>query len=369
MSIKFFCKCGKHLRARETLAGKRSVCPACGELVGVPSLAPTHRGTAAAPLSAEEKAKLGRPMGLPVPATSTDQPHPPGAPQRKLSWRRARRVLSLERHWYECLRFPLYAAPLLAPLALGLTVLSGLTALAFSELSAVEIRSTGVLAVCWVAPLLTFGCTCGFLQCVLASAAAGETGLVPGLGSELVIVRALPTWIVCLLAGPIVFFAAGFWFWFHAGDPTLFDWLIVIELGLVGAGHWLLTLVAVQQSGRLRDANPVRVGDLIRRMGYTIVLATLGAAAVGLLFGLFIVKALQFMHDEFIASWLLLFAAWLGGLALVTFFFRLLGLWCFWSRVEECQAAPPGKHAAAAIASRPSNEQGTVHPGERRTVP
>lgn len=351
MSIKFFCKCGKHLRAREALAGKRSVCPACGELVGVPSLQPTQRGTEAAPLTAAEKAKLGRPVGLSLPPPAAEAPNQSGVPQRKWSWRRARRVLSLERHWYECLRFPIYATPLLLPAALGMTALSGITALALSQLSAVEIRSAGILAVCWVAPVLTLGYLCGFLQCVLASAAAGETGFVSGPGIELLIVRALPTWIICLLAGPIVFFAAAFWFWYHAGDPTLFDWLIVIELGLVGAAHWLLTLVAVQQSGRLRDANPVRVGDLIRRMGYTIVFATLGATAIGLLFGLLVIKALQLMHEEFIAGWALLFAAWLGGLGWLTFVFRLLGLWCFWSRVEEARSEPPPvtKHEPAAM--------------------
>src|SRR5688572_25831458 len=138
MSIKFSCKCGKHLRARETLAGKRSVCPACGELVGVPSLQPTHRGTPAAPLSAAEKAKLGRPGGASATTAAAEAASQPAVPRRQWSWRRARRVLSLEKHWYECLQFPVYALPLLAPIALGMTLLSGLTALAFSQLSSVE---------------------------------------------------------------------------------------------------------------------------------------------------------------------------------------------------------------------------------------
>jgi hypothetical protein len=258
-------------------------------------------------------------------------------------------VLSLEKTWYECLLFPMFALPLLVPLALGMMLLSGLTALAFSQLSSVEIRSPWLLAVCWAAPVLVVGYLCSFLQYILSTAAAGETALDVGLGAELVALRALPAWILSFLAGPIVFFAAGFWFWFRAGDPTLVDWLIVGELGLVGIAHWLLTLVAMQQSGRLRDANPVRVGDLIRRMGYRIVFATLALAAVGLVFGWLVVWALRFMHQEFVPGWGILFLAWLGGLIWLSFVFRLLGLWCFWSRVEVFDAEPPQvkQHAAA----------------------
>ena len=30
MAIKFICSCGKHLKARDEMAARRSVCPACG---------------------------------------------------------------------------------------------------------------------------------------------------------------------------------------------------------------------------------------------------------------------------------------------------------------------------------------------------
>ena len=55
MTIRFVCGCGKHLRAREEMAARRVVCPGCGNLVGVPSLKPTHRGTVAAPLTPLER--------------------------------------------------------------------------------------------------------------------------------------------------------------------------------------------------------------------------------------------------------------------------------------------------------------------------
>ncbi|HTU21712.1 MAG TPA: hypothetical protein VMG10_26985, partial [Gemmataceae bacterium] len=60
MSIKFVCSCGKHLRARDEMAARRSMCPRCGAPVGVPSLQPTHAGTMAAPLTPQERRRLNR---------------------------------------------------------------------------------------------------------------------------------------------------------------------------------------------------------------------------------------------------------------------------------------------------------------------
>ncbi len=363
MSIKFFCSCGKHLRAREALAGKRSVCPACGQLVGVPSLQATHRGTTPAPMTPAEKAKVGRPSDDSIPAPdslaaaaqgvfehgSADPDDPGGVAKKR---RRSRRLLALEKHWYQCLWFPTYAWHMVLGLALALTALSGVMVMAVPEFGNITVQPSWIWLVLWVAPFLTFGYVCGFLQCVLGSAAAGETGFVRWPGSDLrLIVRALLAWIVCFLAGPIVFAAAAFWFWLHAGDPTFLDWLIIIELGLVGTAHWLLTLVAVHQGDRLRDANPARVADLIRRLGYGTVLATLGAAAVGLAIGLLILHALAQLHDAFLSSWLLLALGWLIGLAWLTFFFRLLGLWCFQSRVEG-MPTPPSSATATPSATR-----------------
>src|SRR5579883_2408098 len=36
MSIRFACKCGKHLRAGDTMAGRRTLCPKCGSLLSIP---------------------------------------------------------------------------------------------------------------------------------------------------------------------------------------------------------------------------------------------------------------------------------------------------------------------------------------------
>jgi len=55
VTIKFICTCGKHLRARDEMAARRSVCPRCGSPVGIPSLKPTHRGGLARPLTPLER--------------------------------------------------------------------------------------------------------------------------------------------------------------------------------------------------------------------------------------------------------------------------------------------------------------------------
>lgn len=354
MSIKFFCRCGKHLRAREALAGKRTVCPACGELVGVPFLQPTQRGTAPAPLTPEERANLGRRTveTLPAPgslaAAAQDvfefggaAGHDPSAASKVK--RPPRRVLALEKHWYECLPFPIRAWPMVVPLSLVWTALTGIAVYVWPDLTNGQETPTWIRLLVGLAPLWTCAYTCAFLQCVLASAAAGETGFVRWPGSDLrLIVRALLAWLICFLSGPIIFASAAFGFWLHAGIPTWLDWLMIIELTLVGAGHWLLTLVAVHQGDRLRDANPVRVGDVIRRLGYRAVAGSLAASAVGLAFGLLVLHALTLLHDDLIPGFLLLFVAWLGGLAWLTFLFRLLGIWCIQSRVDGWDIASPG---------------------------
>src|SRR6476469_6142468 len=78
MSIKFFCGCGNHLKARDEMAGRRAMCPKCGSPVGIPSLRPTHPGTAAAPLTPEERRRLARQRGLvaegPAPPPATPSP-------------------------------------------------------------------------------------------------------------------------------------------------------------------------------------------------------------------------------------------------------------------------------------------------------
>ncbi len=69
-------------------------------------------------------------------------------------------------------------------------------------------------------------------------------------------------------------------------------------------------------------------------------LATLAASALGLAIGRLILHALEELHEGFVGSWLVLMFAWLIGVMWLTFFFRLLGLWCFQSRFEPVPMSP-----------------------------
>src|SRR5882724_9928790 len=58
MAIKFFCKCGKKLKARDEMAGRRSMCPRCGSPVGIPGLKPTHAGAILGPMSLKDRLRF-----------------------------------------------------------------------------------------------------------------------------------------------------------------------------------------------------------------------------------------------------------------------------------------------------------------------
>src|SRR5438128_1615719 len=60
MAIKFFCKCGKKLKARDEMAGRRSMCPRCGSPVGIPSLTPTYPGARLGPMSLKDRLQFWR---------------------------------------------------------------------------------------------------------------------------------------------------------------------------------------------------------------------------------------------------------------------------------------------------------------------
>jgi hypothetical protein len=143
MSIKFICSCGKHLRARDEMAARRSVCPRCGEPVGIPSLQPTHPGIFAAPLTPQERRRLrGEPSRDHQEAEQASLPDGRGSDQSSLPdgrgsdtpTPRLRRRRQLETRWTECLIYPFLSWRLLLILALMLTVLSACLVLLLPEM-------------------------------------------------------------------------------------------------------------------------------------------------------------------------------------------------------------------------------------------
>lgn len=354
MSIRFYCGCGKHLRARDELAGMRTACPACGQMVGIPSLQPTHRGASAGPISVEEwearrrlaPAEPAAEASCESPATieTEEKPHRgfrdrwrgKGQPDNGRRGKATqRRIGALEKHWFQCIAFPFQARHLLLLFAMALTTLAAAAVVHVPVF--LDMSSQGDWRWLWwtLVPLLAGGYLSSFFHCVLSSAAAGEVGFVrwPGI-NVLLVLRSLLTWLVTFLAGPALFAGAAMLFWFYSGDFAWVDWLIAGELIVVGMGYWLLSLVAVHQADRLRDANPQRVAELVRCLGWRILVAAIAASLAVFAHGLSVVAAIEALHGNFGRGIALLFIIWLSGLFWATFFFRLLGLWCYRSRVE-----------------------------------
>jgi hypothetical protein len=352
MTIKFVCSCGKRLKARDEMASRRSICPRCGSPVGVPSLRPTQTGTVAAPLTPLERLRHARnraplPSGTSAPSAPPDQP-PPAAPRpgdsrlvHLLSSRGTRRPnLSgrhLEKHWYQCLQYPLRACHFCFGLSLTLTLCSGAVAVLLPLLLSEPPTDSWALgffyAGCGLLLVLLVGLPCSFLEMVLASAMAGEVYYLRWSGNLLLtVLLSGAKWLSCFLAGPVVFAMIGGLYWLDCGEPELLDWLILAELSLVTVAYWLFALLAVTDRGRLRALNPAAVADLAYRLGWRGMALVLAAGALLLVHGLVLAAGVEAIHLPELKGWLLLAGGWVSGLFWGTFFCRLLGVRCHRSR-------------------------------------
>ncbi|HEV3258020.1 MAG TPA: hypothetical protein VG013_14140 [Gemmataceae bacterium] len=353
MAIKFICSCGKHLRARDEMAARRSVCPACGEPVGIPSLRPTHRGGTPGPLSFVERQRSRQrtaPVGVfaqdsPPAAPEPESPDgptdaaPTAARRRPLDLGLVRLVVGRKHHhahrrekgmrWYHGLVDAVRTLPLLLGLTTALATFTAGTVLLLPELNELLLPWWPWLLV----PLPIAGYACDLLQSALGSALTGQGASFGWRGRSVGhAVKSCATWLICFLAGPVVPAGGSVFYWVYCGDPDLLDWLIVAELAVLAIGYWLLVLLSVGQSGRLLDVNPLRVADLVDRHGHRLVVGALGGSVVLLAHGLVGLVAVAQLHRDVGVGWLLLFGCWLSGLLSCAFLFRLLGGWCRASR-------------------------------------
>jgi hypothetical protein len=197
MSIKFFCSCGKRLKARDKMAARRTICPACGNPVGIPSLEPTQRGTAAAILSpAERQARQLQKTAAGLLADDEPAPPSPREPALPLSSKLDPEAFSPRRSeiivqavpkkprpmrsfWPEELRFlnllySLRTVLLILGLALLWTLLTGLGLLFWSDIISPEKPLMWLLVA--LVSFLVIGYSGGFFQSILCSALARESG-------------------------------------------------------------------------------------------------------------------------------------------------------------------------------------------------
>jgi hypothetical protein len=357
MAIKFICTCGKHMRARDEMAGRRSKCPRCGSPVGIPSLQPTHTGTAAAPLTPLERQRLAS-QRLPAAAGESGTaigPLRPGVPaDHAATISRVQQVLASDRtepeawprsdkqrpgktwkfesNWYECLLYPLRAWLLVVCLTVVLTLLTGAGAFLLPNVLMLyhsDPEQGLALATYFLLPVVAFAYTGTFFECAMSSAAAGEARHLhwPGANLSLVLGCGL-TWLACFLAGPVIFATVGVRYWVLAGDVQTVDILIIGEFFLAAIFYWLCALMAVNERDRLRDVQPLRVARLAHRLGPLRQMVLLVASATILVIGWCAWAAMELVQEEPTSGCLVLLACWYGGLFLGTFLFRLLGVWC-----------------------------------------
>jgi hypothetical protein len=347
MSIKFTCSCGKHLRARDEMAARRSMCPRCGKPVGIPSLRPTHAGTAVAPLTPLERLRHRRDTERTGSFSSRveDAPHSvsnaAGSPLKPTGKTKVRRRRQLELRWYQCLAYPFlnlrvfFCFALLlslgvAGLLLTLQNLPPLTELAQKEW------------VSWLSGVLVVGLLVSYayatVECALISALAGQgpAPCWPGLRIAFPLKSAI-RWMFCFLAGPIVAVGLAVYLWLYGGDLKPLDWVILAELGIFASAYWLLAIVSANERNRLRDANPVRVALLVHRLKQRALVPVFMAPTLVIVHVLLGLYALSSLHHT-LSGLFLLIVCWCSILFWAAFLFRLLGVWCYYTKPTEPEA-------------------------------
>src|SRR5437660_5100577 len=206
MSIKFICSCGKHLRARDEMAGRRSVCPQCGMPVGIPFLNPMHPGATMGHMTPAERLRhQGRlrkvddschgATAVPSGANSSQSQGVTPAATRRITLSEElfprpldpalirqvgssrERSWQLETRWYHSLLYPLRAWWLILPLAAVLALLSAGTLLLLPEI--LKLRSNAPAMALLALPYfgivcLILGYACSVPEGALISGFAGE---------------------------------------------------------------------------------------------------------------------------------------------------------------------------------------------------
>jgi hypothetical protein len=325
------------------MASHRLRCPGCGNPVGVPSLTPNLPG-GEGPMTPMERMRHARnrkpPPGSEPSAEETTKPAPvPGRTVSLLSKRAVRPpdpgTRHLEKHWYECLLYPLRAWRLCLGLAVFLALLGGGMALVLPPLlndPATTNPALVVLGLCW-AVLLVFGLPCSFLECVMTSASAGEVYYIRWSGNlPLTLLLSSFKWLACFLAGPILFAGTAMAYWMSCGEAGPVDVVILTELGVIAISWWLFALLSVSDRGWLRDINPLAVIDLAHRLGWRGLLVVAGAALVLLGHGWVLLLGVAKVHTELFLGLMVQTGVWMSAVFWSTFFCRWLGVWCHRSR-------------------------------------
>ena len=318
MAIHFVCVCGKHLKAARDMAGRITLCPACGEHVKIPMEGPTHRGVTRIVKAA------------PVPSAESDCRRQPPEVLARVQ-RRSYLVFHRERPedgWLGSFVYTLPVLPWLALLAAGLGITSGVVfdrLPDFLQSNARRPLEPEIFVPCVLAIPALLLCATPLLSGVLALGMEGSLKIVarPRFDDFL---RAAAQWLVCLAAGPALFLAGAAAYWIHCGDPQVVDWLILVELVAAGSANLLAALLVTSPGGGFRRMHPFAILQVIQSLGWWFAGSSLFVAGAILGFASLASFAVARLRAEPVVGTLWLGLGWFVALAALAFLFRRLGL-------------------------------------------
>jgi len=334
MAVHFYCSCGKHLKAGRDMAGRVTLCPACGEHVKIPTEEPTDRAASRVSKAA------------PLPAAESDRrSHLPEVlirGERRLA--PARHHEEPERGWIGSVAYTLPVVPWLLSLAAGLAITSAVVLdrlPAFLKSNSRRPLELEIFIPCVMAIPALLLCATPFLSGILSLGMEGSLQVVSRPRFDYML-RAAVQWLVCLAAGPVLLVAAAAGYWVHCGDMQPVDWLIVIELLALGSGIMLASLVVTSSTGGFRRLRPFAILQVTRSFGWWFTGTSLFLA--GMILGLSYLAsfAAARLRDEPVLMTLWLGCGWFAALAALAFLFRRLGLWHYRAFRAELQTGNAG---------------------------
>ena len=183
------------------------------------------------------------------------------------------------------------------------------------------------LFVCLCGVLFVLGHTFHYFNAILEMACHGKIQYEPGIGCTAVgALVSCGHWLSCLLAGPVLLFAAAVGFWLYCGDLTIIDWSILVELCLAAVGWWLIALLLTNLDDSVRVASPLHVVATALTMPWEFAGLTVLAATVFLGHLLVAGYAIGQLHVTPLTAFPLLWVCWSSGFYLTAFTFRRIGL-------------------------------------------
>jgi hypothetical protein len=381
MAIDVVCECGKRLKAPDWMAGRSTQCPACWNSVSIPRprlfglLGPAKQKRGESPRPAD--ANTPPPDAAPA-ANSSFRPSigQPGAPvgdpfagegrstafikpkqppkNRKTTFVPTRALCNgddyqpnsvmlrtqprwvklisdrSKQQWYHSLAFPFEKLPIFLRLGLLQSVLTTAALILWLSMerdSPHQAQFVVCLFVCLCGVLFVLGHTFHYFNAILEMACHGKIQYEPGIGCTAVgALVSCGHWLSCLLAGPVLLFAAAVGFWLYCGDLTIIDWSILVELCLAAVGWWLIALLLTNLDDSVRVASPVHVVATALTMPWEFAGLTVLASAVFLGHLLVAGYAIGQLHVTPLTAFPLLWVCWSSGFYLTAFTFRRIGL-------------------------------------------